>query len=624
MSGNDPTRILLETEQFDDLGGWVLDTQFAHEMGSAYLLAHGLGTPVADAATSFDVADAASYRLFVRTKDWVPEGLPLAEKHPGTFRVLLDGRPLDPVLGTDGKDWHWADLNEHHLKAGRHTLALHDLTGFEGRCDAIYLTAGNDVPPADVGPDMLAWRKRLLGIPEQPADNDRYDVIVVGGGCPGSSAAYVAAQQGARTLLIQNRPVLGGNASNEIGLEPRGEITPYTEKLLSRVEGGDLAAQQLLEAEPNATLLFDTEAYAVEKEGNRISAVLTRHLITGAETRFQADQFIDATGGAFLAILADAETMEGCEPKSAFGESLAPDEPSPMHHGNTILFHTVVRDEPVDFPDVPWALDVARDYADLSGQMGAIGDENQPGPCACGHRGPVDFSPENIMNFPATHFWEYGQWLDLYDGNEEKVRDRLMRALYGTLANVRAADPERYAGLTFEWMHHVPARGEYKRIKGDWILTENEVRQHTPHEDDIVRNDSAFCLHYPGDEYDFRLGNWIWDMRDMQPYWIPFGCLYSCNVENLLMAGKHISVSRVVGSNVKQSANGAQHGIAVGAAAALCCKEGITPREVRESRMDELREAVAPYIGGRAPSPTPEQARAIIAKMQGKDPEATA
>lgn len=610
--------LLLEAERFDRLGGWVLDTQFAHEMGSAYIMAHGLGFPVEDAETAAVIPESGIWRVWVRAKDWVPGAEPSGSLHPGAFEVHIGGHVLPVAFGADGCDWHWVNAGAVELDAGSTPVALHDLTGFEGRCDAIYLTLGSDVPPEPDGEGAPAWRKQLLGIAEQPIEGGAFDVIVVGGGCPGASAALVSAENGAKTLLIQNRPMIGGNAAAEVGLEPRGAITPYTKRLLERMADDDLAAQSILEESPNLTLVLDEEVFNVEMNGDAIAAVLVRNLVSGAETRYTATEFIDATGKAALALLAGAETMEGCEPKSAYGESLAPDAASDMHHGNTILFHTIVHEHPVDFPEVSWALDVALDFDDLSGQMGAIGEENQPGPCGCcSPRGPVDFSPANIMNFPATHFWEYGQWLDMYNGNEELVRDHLMRALYGTLANVRAANPEEHAGLAFEWMHHVPARGEYKRIKGDHVLTENEVREHVPHDDDIVFNDSAFCLHYPGDDYDFRLGNWVWDMRDMQPYWIPFGCLYSTNVANLLMAGKHISVSRVVGSNVKMSANGAQHGIAAGAAAALCAKHGWSPREMRDCHMDVLREAVAPYLEGAPAAPTPEQVEAILARMYG-------
>lgn len=375
--------VLLETEHFDDLGGWVLDTQFARDMGSAYVLAHGLGMPVEDANTTVAIPEGGEWRIWVRAKDWVPGAEPSGPEHPGAFQIGIGDYLFPGALGVDGLDWHWANLGSIELKAGPTSVTLHDLTGFDGRCDAIYLTQGDDVPPEPDDDGALEWRKQLLGIADEPIDGGAFDVVVVGGGCPGASAALVSAEQGARTLLIQNRPMLGGNAAAEVGLEPRGAITPYTQRLLERMSDDSLAAQGILDEGPNLALVLDTEVYDVEMDGDRIVAVLARNLVSGIETRYAAKELIDATGNAMLALLAGAETMEGCEPKSTYGESLAPDSASDMHHGNTILFHTITHDHPVDFPDVPWALGVACDFDDLSGQMGAIGEENQPGPCGC-------------------------------------------------------------------------------------------------------------------------------------------------------------------------------------------------------------------------------------------------
>ncbi|MEY2982275.1 MAG: hypothetical protein RL562_2502, partial [Planctomycetota bacterium] len=127
--------LLVEAEGFADTGGWVVDPQFMDQMGSPYLLAHGLGVPVADAVTTFEVREAGIYRVFVRTKDWVARWN--APGTPGRFQVLVDGRPLATTFGTVGADWHWQTGGEIALEAGTRSLALHDLTGFEGRCDAI-------------------------------------------------------------------------------------------------------------------------------------------------------------------------------------------------------------------------------------------------------------------------------------------------------------------------------------------------------------------------------------------------------------------------------------------------------------------------------------------------------
>ena len=154
-------RILIETESFSDHGGWKLDTQFIREMGSSYLLAHGLGTPVKDATTTFEVKEAGSYQLFARTKDWVARWG--AKGQPGRFQIIVNGTPVKTTFGTKGAQWDWQGGGQISLKKGKNTLALRDLTGFNGRCDAIYLTLNKEVPPNDS--DILAdWRRELLGI----------------------------------------------------------------------------------------------------------------------------------------------------------------------------------------------------------------------------------------------------------------------------------------------------------------------------------------------------------------------------------------------------------------------------------------------------------------------------
>lgn len=204
----------------------------------------------------------------------------------------------------------------------------------------------------------------------------------------------------------------------------------------------------------------------------------------------------------------------------------------------------------------------------------------------------------NMGRFPATHFWEYGQHLDPYTDGEH-IRDHLLRAIYGTFGTVKLREPVAQANLALDWVAHVPGQGEFRRYLGDHVLTENDIRDHTPFPDAVVENDGAFCLHHAGHRrYDFRLRSWTWDTRDGQPYAIPFRCLYSADIDNLMMAGKHISVTHVAGSSTKFMANGAQHGIATGAAAALCVRHGTTPRGLYLEHLDELRATVRDVANG--------------------------
>ena len=166
----------------DDLGGWVIDHQSLNQMGSPYIMAHGLGEPVADAVKSVMVSCEGNYRLWVRTRDWTRPWS--ADSPAGRFQVLVNGHPSETVFGTENASWSWQDGGIVSLNKGNNTIALHDLTGFNGRCDALYLTS-------DLGstPPSSALRNRS----HKAKNEGKYDLVVVGGGIAGCCAAVSAA-----------------------------------------------------------------------------------------------------------------------------------------------------------------------------------------------------------------------------------------------------------------------------------------------------------------------------------------------------------------------------------------------------------------------------------------------
>jgi len=219
--------VLVEAESFTNRGGWVVDQQAIDQMGSPYLLAHGLGKPVEDAVTTVEFPEPGKYRVQVRTRDWVaPWNAPGA---PGKFQLIIDNKPVKTVFGTEGAQWHWQDGGTVNITGNTAVVKLHDLTGFEGRCDAIVFSTDSNFIPPNKGEKMAAFRKKMLGLPDQPTDEGRYDLVVVGGGIAGTCTAVSAARLGLQVALIQNRPVLGGNNSSEIRVHLNGEINkpPY-------------------------------------------------------------------------------------------------------------------------------------------------------------------------------------------------------------------------------------------------------------------------------------------------------------------------------------------------------------------------------------------------------------
>ncbi|NBU42327.1 MAG: FAD-dependent oxidoreductase, partial [Planctomycetia bacterium] len=340
--------ILVEAEGFADHGGWTLDTQFIGEMGSPYLLAHGLGRPVADATTTITVPEAGTYRVFVRTKDWVARWQ--APGTPGRFQVVVAGKPLEQTFGTSGATWDWQPGGTVALPAGEVALALHDLTGFDGRCDCIAFTTADAAPPNEVAA-LPGWRRRTLGHPAETETRGPYDLVVIGGGYSGMGSALAAARMGLKVALVQNRPVLGGNGSSEVrvwamGLIRRGKyprIGEIVEEFCDHAtkspgtfeEFEDAKKERIVRAEPNIDLFLDTHAFAVERVDTR----------TNRESRFTGRFFCDATGHAVIGHLAGAETV--MEEKGRMGMSN--------------MWAWAERDTPQSFPETPWALPLTMD-----------------------------------------------------------------------------------------------------------------------------------------------------------------------------------------------------------------------------------------------------------------------
>ena len=156
--------VLLPGTYFRHKGGWTADPQFMEQMGSSYLLAHGLGTPVEDAVTKIEIPQSGQYRIFVRTKNWTAHWADKEKHAPGAFRLRIDGRDCDTLFGTGDPEWHWQAGGTTYLTEGVHQVALHDLAGFDARCDAILFTL-HDVAPDDSLETVFRLRNNLLCLP---------------------------------------------------------------------------------------------------------------------------------------------------------------------------------------------------------------------------------------------------------------------------------------------------------------------------------------------------------------------------------------------------------------------------------------------------------------------------
>jgi len=554
--------VLVEAESFSDLGGWVVDPQFMDIMGSPYLLAHGMGKPVTAARTQVEFPTPGTYYLWVRTKDWVPS------HHPGTFKVIVDGVPAPAVFGNQGSGaWTWQNGGTVQVQGRKAWVELADLTGFEGRCDAIFFTSGTSSMPAnEPGPAMAAWRRKLLGLPDTPPSAGEFDVVVVGGGIGGTAAAVTAARLGCTVALIQDRPVLGGNASQEIRVHTGGQAGPLVVSEINANYGGAAGTEphptikfderrlEVVQAEKNISLFLNWHAFAVSMQGNRIAAVDAKNVTSGEERRFAAPLFIDSTGDGSIGAWAGAEFRMGREARAEFNEPTAPEQADKMTLGTSLMWGTRETDHETTFPDVPWATEISKALAASGGDW----------------------------------TWETGHHLDTIK-DAEQIRDHMFRAIYGAWSTAKnGADKEKYAKRELSWVPYVGGKRESRRIMGDYILTENDIVATREFPDGVATGSWSIDLHYPTG-YDFRTTA---KMAKVKPYPIPFRCLYSKDIENLMMAGRDISVTHVALGSTRVMNTHGQMGVAVGAAAWVCKKHGATPRGVYEKYLPELLAAV--------------------------------
>ena len=559
----EPTEVLVEAESFDNLGGWVVDQQFMDQMGSPFILAHGLGMPVADATTDVLFPERGTYRVWVRTRDWVAQWK--VPGSPGRFQVSVAGKKLTATFGTRNAEWHWQDGGTVDTEGRTVKLGLHDLTGFEGRCDAILFTKDLDSKPPNSDPAMATWRRRLLGLPAGPDDAGRYDLVVVGGGIAGTCASINAARRGVKVALIQDRPVLGGNNSSEVRVwlggntnyepYPRigdivAELEPARRAHYGPTNTADLYEDQrrieLVRAEKNITLFLRHRANQVETKGGAITAVIAQHTATGRKLRFAGKYFADCTGDGCIGFLAGADfemTLDG-------------------HMGRCNLWNVIDTGKPVSFPRCSWAIDLSE----------------KP-------------FPDKELNLGGW-YWESGFYHDPFEKSEH-IRDLNFRAMYGAwdaLKNARGLYPNH----KLNWAAYVSGKRESRRLLGDIVLTKEDVVNNVLYPDRCVPATWSIDLHLPDPLYDkgFEGDEFIskaYYTHFEKPYWIPYRCLYSRNIQNLFMAGRDISVTHEALGAVRVMRTCGMMGEVVGMAASVCKKHNTTPRGIYEDYLKHLK-----------------------------------
>lgn len=558
----------IEAESFTNKGGWVVDQQFTEEMGSPYLMAHGMGIPVTDAIHNSTLPTPGNYHVWARTKNWVPGNW----EAPGKFKLFINGTALQHELGLK-QEWTWEYAGETDLVESSIELTLHDLTGFNGRVDAVFLSTVKQ-PPPDSKDELSAWKKENLAIPD--IEEKSFDLVITGGGIAGCAAAIAAAEQGLQVALIHDRPVLGGNASAEVRVHTLG-IYGHFERILKMIDtehypNGSPEAnkdqekrRQNMAKYKNIHLYLNYRAYNAYSNKNFIEHVDAKHTTNGSTIRFTAPLFADCTGDGWIGYWAGAEYMYGRESMNKYNESWqehgelwSPEEPDNRVMGSSLLWRSVETDTAHTFPEVPWAIEVAKNHSAKNGEW----------------------------------YWEYST-NDLHQADDaEKIRDHLLNAIYGSFYNEKQKPGNE--NLKLGWVSYVLGKRESRRLVGDYIYTFNDMRDNRTFEDSVVVESREVDVHYQlfityPDTVDFLSRALFYPV---EKYYIPYRSLYSKNVDNLFMAGRCFSCSHIGLGGPRVMRSTGQMGAAVGLAAALCKNYGVNPRDVYTSYLKEYWEII--------------------------------
>ncbi|MFI3286028.1 MAG: FAD-dependent oxidoreductase [Rikenellaceae bacterium] len=411
-----------------------------------------------------------------------------------------------------------------------------------------------------------------------------FAVAILGGGFAGISAAVAAARHGAKTVLIQNRPVLGGNASSEIRVIVNGAYRFKNKFGVDRETGiieeillanryynpqrswsvWDHVIYDYVTSEPNLTLLLNTQATEAVMDGNRIKRAICYQSTTESKINIDAKLFVDCSGDGQLAANAGAEYRTGRESKAEFGEIYAPEKADGWVMGDTILFHTKNCGASIDFTPPSFAIKYD----------------------------PSKMNKRAITTLECGYWWvELGSNLDIIDISEDN-RHKLLAYAYGAWDYIKNSGKfPQAAPMALDWVGSIPGRRESRRFMGDYMLTERDFTLYRKFEDTIAFSGGwSLDEHCPGGILNSEDPASFFHCHFERMTEVPFRSLYSKNIDNLLFAGRNASVSHIALSSTRIIGTCALMGQAAGTAAAMCVEYSTTPRGIYQNHIHELQE----------------------------------
>ncbi|HDG1688324.1 TPA: FAD-dependent oxidoreductase [Kluyvera cryocrescens] len=397
-----------------------------------------------------------------------------------------------------------------------------------------------------------------------PHQNLTTDLLVAGGGLAGLCAALAAARDGLQVVLVQDRPVLGGNASSEVRLWANGATSHMgnnnrwsreggimgeilEENLWRNKEGNpmmfDLLLLDLAQREKNLTLLLNTAIYAVKREGQRITEATGFNPVNETFYHIQAVQFCDATGDGVLGHLAGAEYRIGAEDAEELGEKMAPGDNFGHKLGHSIYFYTRKVSEPVKFVAPSFALQNIEEI-------------------------PRYKRLTSTLNGCDLWWLEWGGRLDTIHDSEQ-IKWELWKIVWGVWNYIKNSGEFPEAdNLTIEWVGAIPGKRESRRFIGDHLLCQQDIMEQRDHYDAVGYGGWSIDLHPADGVYSSHDG--CRQFHSKGTYTIPYRSLYSRSLDNLFLTGRLISASHVAFGSARVMCTCGLLGEVVGRAAALC------------------------------------------------------
>ncbi|MBQ9071403.1 MAG: FAD-dependent oxidoreductase [Clostridia bacterium] len=573
-------KLWIDAVDFDDYGGFILETQFIREMGQPYLMANGVGEAVSPAEASFTVKGGGTYRFFIRTKNWC------AEHNPDGLVLEVDGmksRHVCSEMRVNG--WYFEIGADFILTPGKHTLKIYDTKGWFARFSCVVITNDYDFMPSRELKALERQRNEIKGLALEVSDKGSFDLIVVGAGVGGIVAAITAARYGLKTALINDRPKLGGNAAEESnvvlegaahrGYHEMGVVFEIKNYKHAHNTSWSSAFEKFTSQEENLEVFSDMLLIDAVTNNNSITEIFTLDTHSLAQYKFSADTFVDGTGDGWLGYYAGAAYRIGREAKFQHNESFAPDAAD----GNTMSGSATGVDTDVNKAIFGYLAEETAEAVDFKAPDWAFK------------------LPEGEMLGRVPSRLERGEWWlempndydDLFEN--EYVRDSMLRMAVGYFDWMKNSWSEREKAKSFRLksLGTYNAKRESRRLIGDYILTENDYVENQSYFDSISYCGWNIDVHhvcgiFSGVEGKFTANKKI----PITP--IPFGTLYSKNINNLMMVGRCISATHIGLGPVRVQLTTGTMGQAVSTAAYLCKKYGKNPRAIRNEHIGELQQ----------------------------------